>query len=155
MKDFISKNWLALCAFLLSLASLTISFCNYRRDKAKLVTTSRFFKRGQHGGRGIYVKAVNEGRRPIILTQLHFQYDDGSSSGEVLEHPNGRTFKENEFWEQWYENGDNTLYKPEFDAAAIDFWFIDSRGKKHRVKDSKKHLKAVWEKEKTVTSGSG
>jgi hypothetical protein len=145
--DFLYKNWLALCAFFLSLASLTISFCNYRRDRAKLVTSGRFFNRGEHGGRGIHVKAVNVGRRPIILTQIQFLYDDGTNGGIVVgEHPAGLTLKEQEHWEYWFENGDNTLYKPEFDVAAVDFWFLDTQGKKHRVKDSKEHLKKVWEK---------
>ncbi len=143
---FVLKDWIAISAFVLSVCSLLISFFNYRRDRAKLVTSCRFFNRGEHGGRGVYIKAVNVGRRPIILTQIHFQYDDGSGGGDVLGHPDGQTFKENEFWEHWYENGDNTLYKPEFDATAIDFWFVDSQGKNHRVKNSKKNLKAVWEK---------
>lgn len=145
--EFLSKNWLALLAFLLSLASITISFCNYRRDKAKLVTSGRFFNRGEQNGRGIHVKAVNVGRRPIILTQIQFLYDDGSLGGIVTgKHPDGLKLNEKEHWEHWFENGDSTLYKPEDDKTAVDFWFLDTQGKKHRVKASKEHLKKVWEK---------
>ena len=93
------------------------------------------------------VKAVNIGRRPIILTSLVVQYDDGSTRGIPLGHyPDGLTLKEQEHYERTFEDGDNNLHCPEEGSSAYDFWFINTQGKKLRVAGSKELIKKVWEK---------
>lgn len=110
------------------------------KDRAKLTTSSRFFTKAG----SVRVKVVNEGRRPITLTALGIDYEDGSEGGEMLNYPSGITLNENDPYIQDFEDICSSLYQYESDTGAVNIWFLDTRDRKYYVKGAKKNLKRYW-----------
>jgi hypothetical protein len=157
MKNFITDNkdnittGVALAAFVLSIFNSIHSFIVARRDRENLKTELHLFKAYERDGRkyprSITIKAVNSGRRALILTVLGADYDNGTQGGTMLNHPNGITLNEKEQYSADFADVSNLLCNVDDDGesrCADNLWFEDTLGTKFYVKGAKKRLKAFW-----------
>ena len=135
---------LSACAILISLISLAWSIHIGRRDRGKLKATSKLY-RSDSGVPYLQVKAVNHGRRPVILTMLGADFP-GGWGGIYLEKGTFR-LGENEAFEETVRAGDHYTMSHEGEEA-IDLWFEDTLCRRYRVKNAKEHLKELWDKGK-------
>jgi len=137
--------YLAAFAILISLISLGWSIHIGRRDRGKLKAISELCKHEKYGTY-LKVKAVNHGRRPILLTMLGTDLPDGSSYSTYLENQPIR-LGENELFVE--DIGFNSFYvvSPDDYEIAINLWFEDTLGRRYKVKIAKKHLKKLFEKD--------
>ena len=155
LEIFLSKNAIALSALVIACAGLGHSFFIGQRDKEKLRARSRFFPKYKdendekiHDAR-ISIEAVNTGRRLIILTGLGASYDDNNSRTMYLgKHPDGIELKEKQRYPVDSSDVDFLIVDMQSGAGAIDFWFEDSLGNKHRVKGAKRHLLMYFQSQK-------
>ncbi|MFQ5754179.1 MAG: hypothetical protein ACE5HI_19505 [bacterium] len=92
--------------------------------------------------------ATNRGRRPIILTKLGKNYADGSSTATLLGE-NGKTLNEGEFYKE-DSRSDYSLITSNNGEEAVCFWFEDSYGRRHIVKNSNKILNKLFGRKKTI-----
>ena len=148
--NFLTTNWLSLTALIVGAGGLMHSIYLGRRDNGKIVTSSEFFNYpatklgvGNIDVRGIKVKAVNEGRRTIVLTKVQIENNDG------LIYPKGlngteanmeKTLTEKQSAEQTFMTHANNGYLLGSDGKekTINCWFEDTTGRKYFVKDFKK-----------------
>jgi hypothetical protein len=133
--------YLSAFAILISLISLVWSIHIGRRDRGRIKATSKLLK---SVSRSLYleVRAVNHGRRPVILTMLITDFANGSSFGSYLIPEEKCRLEEGEFFEQAIKAGDNYTISHE-GVEAINFWFEDTLGNRYKVKNAKKHLKVL------------
>lgn len=140
---------LSLIAILFSAISLIWSIHIGNRDRGKLRASSRIYKDAS-GNLFMEIKAVNCGRRPVILTMLRSHFADGTWSGVYLGNNNMLRLDEKESFKQTVRPGDNyTLFSDKGDVKeTIDFSFEDTLGRVYRVKHARKHLRKIWAKSK-------
>ena len=134
--------YLSVCALLVSLFSVVWSIHIGRRDRGKIEANSEL-SRSIGGVLCIEVKAVNRGRRPIILTKLWTDVQGGQSFGTYLKDEVLR-LDENEQFKIEIPPGDKYTMSQKGERA-IAFWLEDTLGRRYRVKNAKKNLKALWE----------
>jgi hypothetical protein len=96
----------------------------------------------------ISIEAVNTGRRLIILTGLGASYDNNSRTMYLGKHPDGIELKEKQRYLVDSSDVDFLIVDMQSGAGAIDFWFEDSLGDKHRVKGTKRHLLMYFQSQK-------
>jgi hypothetical protein len=132
--------YLSAGAFLVSLASLAWSIHIGRRDRGTIKATSKIVKYGNVGL--LEVKAVNHGRRPVILTTLWGEFQDGKRYGSYLKNRSLR-LDENEKFEITMRAGDMYTFSQDGEAA-VDFWFEDTLGIRYKVKNARENLKKLW-----------
>jgi hypothetical protein len=132
--------YLSVCALLVSLFSLVWSIHIGRRDRGKIEATSRLIKYGDT--QCLEVKAVNCGRRPIILTMLWRDFKGGAVGSYLKDH--ALRLGENEPFEITMRPGDTYTMSQEGEEA-IGLWFEDTVGRRYKVKNAKKNLKKLWE----------
>lgn len=91
---------LSFSAVVISIVSLGVSIYVALRDRPKLKAECRVFKHDETDEYShLYIKAVNEGRRPVTLLYLMGIYTENEKSGYLLEN-GGRKLKENDFLEE-------------------------------------------------------
>jgi|ERR1039457_2077016 hypothetical protein len=127
-----------------------------KRKTKNLVTKSWYYPKiepnKEHNGRNAHVKieAANDSERPIILTELVAEYDDGSCrSIYVYGQTNGNNtqgvqLKDQERHVVDMDDLQYLIVNPDTDKAAKDFWFVDSLGNKYPVKDAKQNLELYF-----------
>ena len=93
----------------------------------------------------MHVKVVNVGRRLVILRLLGGDHEDGGYSGTYLEKVEGGLYlKENEFLEKTLHWDDLHCMGPDDeDDIYKNLWVEDSRGHRHKIKNSKKNIKQL------------
>ncbi len=132
---------LSVCAILVSLASLIWSIHTGLRDRGQLRTTATIYTSGDDGINYLQLKAVNHGRRPVILTMLRKKWSNGTVSGEYLAN-NGVRLGENEEYKKTFDIHDkNEVSEDGEEREAMDLWFEDTLGRKYRIKDIENKLK--------------
>ena len=135
------KNSLPIIAIVISIISLTVSVYLAWRDRASLKTKSNVYKHEETDEFSvIHVKAVNTGRRPIILRSLMGKYEEDDISGYQLDNQ-GIKLEENEFYETRIGKFDGMMMymgqHGEKTSGLIDLFFEDSKGKQYIIKDAK------------------
>ncbi len=138
-----SSFYLSVCAILISIISLAWTIHVGLRDRGKLKTCSQLYRKPDSTDFAyMKVKAVNQGRRPIILTMIGSDFPGDSWSATYFEGGPIR-LGENESFEKTVEAGDNRTWSDEGEKA-IDLWFEDTLGRRYRVKSAKKNLRKLW-----------
>jgi len=132
-------------AILISITSLIWSIHIGKRDRAELKATSTFYDSGsrEHGGPFLKVKAVNHGRRPIILTALCSKSSSGDAWCTYLDQPVRLGEKDEHGFK--VEAYDTCTISPRDGKEAVDLWFEDTLGRHYRIKNAKQHLKKLKE----------
>jgi hypothetical protein len=162
--DFLINNWQTLTGSIVGVGGLLLSIYINRRDNAKLITRSTFFKhpanelgKGPIEVRGIKVRAVNLGRRPIILLRIQVENNDDTICPlwlNGIETNKGVKLDEQEFVEQSFAThglDSGYLLGPDDRKQTINCWFEDTAGRKYYVKGFKKNLKLVFPKKKSIS----
>lgn len=135
--------YLSACAISVSLISLVWSIHIGRRDHGKLKATSKLYYSGPESDvQYLQVRAVNHGRRPVILRMLGLDFGDGSWEGIYLK-DGGLRLGENEVFEKDIRVGDSYSMSHECEEA-IGLWFEDTLGRRYRVKNAKENLEKLW-----------
>ena len=139
--------YLSACAISVSLISLVWSIHIGRRDRRKLKATSKLYYSGPESDvQYLRVRAVNHGRRPVILRMLGLDFADGSWEGIHLK-DGGLRLGENEVFEKDITAGDSYSMSHECEEA-IDLWFEDTLGRRYRVNNAKENLEKLWGQDK-------
>ena len=139
--------YLSACAIGISFVSLAWAIHIGRRDRGKLKTSSRLRRFGlgpedEEYEEYLEVKAVNCGRRPIILTMLGADFPNGGWIGGHIKDGMLR-LAENEAFTKDIRPGDPDTM-PFEGEEVIDLWFEDTLGRRYKVKDAKKNLKKLF-----------
>jgi hypothetical protein len=138
-----ASDYLSIAALVISVASVSFSIYFGVRDRSRLKAKSQFYTAWEQSEARMVVRAVNRGRRPIILTMLGGYYEDGSWQGTHLgEHPVGLRLAENERFEETIGSEHHILYNIH-ESRITDLWFEDTLGRRYKVKGAKKHLKLL------------
>lgn len=134
--------YFSITAILISLASLGWSIHIGNRDKGKLLVKSKLYN--IDSGPFIRIKAVNYGRRPIILTTLWACYPDKTASGTMLQE---KRLNENEQFERDINEHDLVYFDDEGnEKEVIDYYLEDTIGRTYKVKNIKENLKTIKSK---------
>ena len=137
--------YLSISAIIIACISLFWSFYIGYRDRGNIKATSKISYSGPDSKYfHLQVKAVNCGRRPVILSMFGKDYSDGSWGGSYIEEKEGR-LAENEKYEITIRAGDSDTMSPDGEEA-VDFWFEDTLGRRYKVKNAKENLKKLWGK---------
>jgi hypothetical protein len=127
-----------------------------QRKSIRLVTKSWFYPKidstDDRHGRDAHVKieAANDSERPIILTELVAEYDDGSWRSIYVYRQNdenktqGVQLNDQEKYTVDEDTFDFMVIDKESGEGATDFWFVDSLGNKYPVTDIKKNLELYF-----------
>jgi len=137
--------YLSIGAIIIACISLGWQIYLGHRDRGNIKATSKIFYDGP-GSKYFHlqVKAVNYGRRPVILSIFGADYSNDAGSGTYIEKENSR-LTENEKYEITIRAGDSNTMSPDGEEA-IDFWFEDTLGRRYKVKNAKENLKKLWGK---------
>ena len=90
------------------------------------------------------MKAVNHGRRTVILATFGRDFPSGAWYSTQLEKA-GIRIGENEDYSITIRIGDHYILSPEGEDA-IDLWFEDTLGRRYKVKNAKDNLRKLWGK---------
>lgn len=134
-------------ALLVSIAGFGNSFYSTWRDKAKLKFIVTYYPESEYGSNRIVVRAVNAGRRPIVLRLAGGLSDDGRWGGTYLDHDKGGVrLAEHEHREETFEKDDLLSFDHETEEVIeySTLWFEDSLGNRHEVPGSRELIKKVW-----------
>lgn len=135
--------YLSISAIIIAFISLFWSIYLGYRDRGNIKATSEISYNGPDSKYfHLQVKAVNCGRRPVILSMFGKDYSDGSWGGSYIEEKEGR-LAENEKYEITIRAGDSDTMSPDGEEA-VDFWFEDTLGRRYKVKNAKENLKKLW-----------
>jgi hypothetical protein len=145
-----------------SIAALTLSILNYRRDRADVQATSTFSLDWEGIHACLLVKIVNAGRRPIIFTtwsgaetrQRRFRGREVlSCSGTYFDAKVGVTLNEGQTHTFKLEADDLVDILPNDEAVVIDeIWIDDTLGRRHKVKDVRENIALLWAWKKNPSS---
>ena len=143
------ETTLSTAAILIALLSLGVSAYMAWLDHPRLLTESKVFKHEETDEYSVlYVKAVNIGRRPIILRWLRGNYEENEQSGISVGDKGQVKLEEGEFHEERIGKFDGMMmYSGQFgekDCQLIELFFEDSRGKRHPIKNSKENIAKLW-----------
>lgn len=142
--------YLSISAIIIACISLFWSIYLGYRDRGNIKATSKIYyielasysEKPSKKIPNLKIKAVNCGRRPVILSMLGNDYSDGSWGGSYIEKEVGH-LAENEKYEKTFNAGDSDMMSPEGEIA-VDFWFEDTLGRRYKVKNAKENLKKLW-----------
>lgn len=132
----------ALCVSALSLI-VTIHF--NLKESATIEARSVIFRGDGEVEPTITVTAVNSGRRPTVLRSLVGVDDQkrwvGLNLGEDYQ---GVRLDEKERFEKCLRNSDLGFFCDDEQIEFTELYFEDSVGRRHRVVDSRKHIREFW-----------
>ena len=142
---------LSVIAIIISIISLLWNIFIGCRDKGNIKATSEIFyigisKIGENKTIKIpklKIKAVNCGRRPVILERLDIKYANNKCMGSYIDREAGY-LSENESYEFEIEPGNSNAFSPDGENA-VDLWFVDTLGKRYIVKDAIGNLEKLWQ----------
>lgn len=164
---------LSIAAILISAISAGITVFSYIRDKSKIIAWSEVVydksKSLDNPPPCFYLKIVNIGRRPIVLTSIEKRGRNGGWSNSLAEPELGKpidevlkesklkdvfstkntskVLQEAEFFEVSYDIEDFLFEVFSFDddklIEATDFFIMDILGKKYPVKNAKQNIAAM------------
>lgn len=132
---------ISVVALLVSIASLCSSFFFGLRDRARLVTGSRYLPLWEENPAHVCVSIVNAGRRPVILRMWVGAESTEKWEGHFLgEGTAGLRLGEHERYEFKLEQHDLHAVTPDEDFQIEDLWFEDTLGRQHTVRDVRANL---------------
>jgi hypothetical protein len=105
---------------------------------------------GPYSPAGILITIINHGAKPVDLEYLYFQYgkQGGSRYAETVWDGDkyGRYRLEPELgkYDQFFSDDDACIFTSEHGIRATEIYFQDSRGRRFRVKGSKRSLQAYF-----------
>ena len=140
---------IATAALLISILSLILSLYAVSKDRSRLKTESHAYRSQQTGEfSSMYIKAVNSGRRPVIITLVQGVYEGSHQSNVYTDYENkGIILNEGEFFEYRFGKYDGIMEcDPEEQGDFFnleDLFLVDSTGKKYHVKDAKKNIQLI------------
>jgi len=147
---------LAVIGSTLGLYGAIMSTLNYRRDREKLTSQMLYRPAWKDKEDGISfpsrieVEAVNSGRRIIILRWLCAAYKGGKwwrrNWKKTSLDTNGVSLSEKQPFTYDQRELNHMLLDDECNAA-IDMWFEDTLGKKHKIKNAQKCLKSYFKRD--------
>jgi hypothetical protein len=140
-----ASDWLAVAALLVSIVSLGISLYATLLDRIKIKAFSTLYKPHElNPHTWIEVKVVNHGRRTAVLTMFGGDIKGGGWQGSPLSDRGlGLHLAENEFHKLDLTPEQVFFVGRENDEEYVDLWFEDSQGRRHRVKNARKHLQEM------------
>lgn len=148
--------YLSSAAVLISLASFCWSIHIGNRDRAKLIVKSKVYKQQNFYEKSfpdhyyIKIKAVNCGRRPVILTTLWRCFSDKTQCGTML---GEKHLDEHEQFEKDIDNNEIFYTDDEGDVKETsDLYLEDTLGRFYKVKNAKRHLREVQNKNSKKTN---
>jgi hypothetical protein len=135
-----TSDWFAATALLVSIVSIGISLYATLRDRVKIKAFSNLYTDPHHNPHTwIVVTVVNHGRRTAVLTRFGGDFKgEGWQSTPLGDKGLGLHLAENE-----YHRIDLTPYGVLVGGKYVDLWFEDSLGRRHRVKNARKHLQEM------------
>ncbi len=144
--------YLSISAIIIACISLVWSIYIGYRDRGNIKATSKIYyieltsysEKPSKKIPNLKIKAVNCGRRPVILSMFGTDYSDGAQGGSYIDKKDGR-LAENEKYEVNIGIEDSNTMSPDGEIA-VDFWFEDTLGRRYIVKNAKENLKKFWEK---------
>ena len=140
---------LPVVAIVISIGSLSLSVMIALRDRPKLKAYSHAHRNPETGEyHALYVKAVNVGRRPIVLNALMGNYRGGETSGYQLENGMLKLGEGGMYTETIGMLDRRMIYEgPNGEPLGdlINLYFAGSDDRKYPVKDSKKNIKILRE----------
>lgn len=142
---------IATAALLVSILSLILSIYVVSRDRSRLKTESQAYINEETGEFSIInLKAVNTGRRPIILTAVQGVYEGKHRASSFIDYEDkGHPLNENEIYEYRLRKFDGmTVCDPDDSGTYYDLrdlYFIDSTGRRYHIKGAKKNVKLLKE----------
>ena len=139
---------LSIIAISVSLVSLGVSIFVVRRDRSNLVAECTAFKHDETDEYShLCIKAVNKGRRPVILLYLMGVYTEGEKSGYLLEN-DGLKLEEGAYREERIGKFDGMMVHTgrygEKNCQLRDLYLEDSAGRQYPIKDAKKSISQLW-----------
>jgi len=142
--------YLSIGAIIIACISLFWSIYLGYRDRGNIKATSKIYyiditsysEKPSKKISNLKIKAVNCGRRPVILSMFGADYSDGSWGGSYIEKEVGH-LAENEKYEKTIRAGDSDTMSTDGEEA-VDFWFEDTLGRRYKVKNAKENLKKLW-----------
>ena len=140
-----TSDWLAVVALLLSIVSLGVSLYVTLLDRVKIKAFSTLYKKHElNPHTWIEVKIVNHGRRTAVLTRFGRDIKGGGWEASLLNDKGlGLHLAENEFHKLDLTSDQVFFVGPKNDEEYIDLWFEDSQGRRHRVKNARRHLQEM------------
>ena len=142
------ETTLSIIAIAISFLSLGVSIFVVVRDRSNLTAECIVFKHDETDEYShLYIKAVNEGRRPLTLLYLMGLYTENEKSGYLLEN-GGVKLEEGGYREERIGKFDGMMIHTgrygEKDCQLVDLYFEDSAGKQYPVKNAKECLEKLW-----------
>lgn len=140
---------LSVIAIIISIISLSWNIFIGWRDKGNIKATSeiyyieiqKFVENKTIKIPKLKVKAVNCGRRPVILERLDIKYAN-NKYGEIPIDREAGYLSENESHELEIGPFDHNTF-PSDGKNAVNLWFVDTLGKRYIVKDAIINLKKL------------
>ena len=135
------KGWTGIVALVVSVAGFWLSFANYRRDRPRLLATSRFSPGWEGLDPTVEVSIVNAGRRPVILRGLGRQGAGEAWSMTFFDSAaGGKRLGEHERCDITLRVGELVEQDPKAEFDIVDLWVEDTLGARHGVKDARRNL---------------
>lgn len=136
---------LSVVAIGISLASLGWQIRTWSADRTKTSTRSRFYSGDEDREPGLLVAIAVDGPRPIVVRWLCMKREDGTWSGTSVGEGKGIRLSNGDHYEETLRGND--LYSQDWETheylAAVDFYFEDSLGRKHFIKDCRENLQKL------------
>lgn len=145
-------EYLSIIALIISLLSLGLSAYIGLRDRSKLKTSSNKLDTQPPQ---IEIKAVNQGRRSLVLYSIGATYNNGNFWKKIFEsyemhmdgnqkiekQEHGIRLIENDYYREVISPDDDFFnWESKDDSFPISIWFEDSVGKRYKIPDIGKHL---------------
>jgi hypothetical protein len=140
---------ISIVAITLSILSFGLSFYVALRDRPRLKTESQAYRHQETGEYySFYLKAVNSGRRPIVLTLIEGQHEGNHKCGTFIDYENrGVKLEEGEFYEYRFGKFDGIMVCDPHDQGdlfdLVDLSIVDSADKKYRVRNAKENIQLL------------
>jgi hypothetical protein len=129
------SDTIALIALVVSILSLGFSVYFNFLDRARVVTTCKFYPEWEYNSAHVAISIVNAGRRAIILRMMVKADDRGEWAGTFLKKSDGGLrLGEHERHDVTLTHEDLLEQTPDDAIVVTDFWFEDTLGRRHRPK---------------------
>jgi hypothetical protein len=132
-----TKDYVGIAGFILAVISLGYTYLRGRLDNPRLIATACF---KPNDTVIFYIIAQNHGRRKIFIESIQAIYDDGKTQTEMFSNLGGTPLDE---LEKIHIPHTDT-YRLLNSGRASKLFIIDSTGRKHKVKHSKKLLNLYY-----------
>ena len=136
----------AIIAIFISVAGLGSSLYFGLRDRARIVTRSRFYP-GHTGDRpSVMFSIVNAGRRPVVIRSWGGE-DERKDwvASQLGDHKSGLRLGENDHHEITLHIEDLLGETPGDHVYFVDLWFEDSLGRRYPLSDAKANIALLYE----------